>query len=401
MYEEFTQGQIGKEYFKNYPRTGLPAWAYTSEKYFKYETEKLFLTNWQIVGHETSIAKNGDYFTFDLLSERALVIRGNDGIVRAFSNICRHRSSRLVAAPQGNCGKLLQCPFHGWTYNLDGTLRGTSEVGSYGDDIDKKLLGLTPLEMEIWQGFVFVRFKKSNQPSVREIFANLINDFNDYPLHLVNGQNQINASESPILGNWKCAVDVDNEGYHVPRLHTYLQDLYGGQYYDVPLNMTNSGNWSGVSRGIFNERPKKYWTTRLYKELTEKYCNFTKPRARNQVLYISLFPNNVFQLYPESISFYQFLPVDVGFSKIRYANYAFSQESRELRMINKLSLRIDNVTTKEDGDATDWTYQAAKSHNYQGVYLSNYEANVHAYHEKMRDLIPQLRFNHEPDSFEN
>ena len=104
----------------------------------------------------------------DVVGERALVVRGKDGVVRAFHNMCRHRGCRVVADSQGNCKNALVCPFHGWVYNLDGTLRGAARPRSF-PDLDKTEFGLMPLELEIWMGFIFIRFRKGPQPSVAEL----------------------------------------------------------------------------------------------------------------------------------------------------------------------------------------------------------------------------------------
>ena len=85
-----------------------------------------------------------------LLGERALVIRGQDGVVRAFMNLCRHRGARVVDGAQGKCRGALVCPFHGWVYNLDGSLRGVSRPDTFGEGLDKSAFGLKPLELEIF-----------------------------------------------------------------------------------------------------------------------------------------------------------------------------------------------------------------------------------------------------------
>ena len=142
---------------QDWDRRGLPGWAYHSPKVFEMERERLFLRHWQIAGHVNEMPEPGDFVTLDLLGERALVIRGHDGELRAFHNICRHRGTRVVAGDAGRCNKAIICPFHGWAYNLDGTLRGIAERASF-PPLKKEDWGLRPLELEVWQGLVFVKF---------------------------------------------------------------------------------------------------------------------------------------------------------------------------------------------------------------------------------------------------
>ena len=134
------------------------------------EKEHVFRNHWQIAGHVSDVPNAGDYLTMDVVGERALIVRGKDGVVRGFHNMCRHRGSRVVADNKGTCKNALVCPFHGWVYNLDGTLRGAARPRSF-PDLDKTEFGLMPLDLEIWMGFIFVRFRKGPQPSVAELMA--------------------------------------------------------------------------------------------------------------------------------------------------------------------------------------------------------------------------------------
>ena len=100
----------------------LPAWLYTDPSFFELEREHLFRHAWQIVCHTSDIPKTGDYQTLDFLDERVVTLRGDDGAVRSFHNVCRHRASRLADGPSGACGHRLVCPYHAWSYALDGRL---------------------------------------------------------------------------------------------------------------------------------------------------------------------------------------------------------------------------------------------------------------------------------------
>ena len=142
----------------SWDRRGLPAWAYHSEALFQLEKQQVFLNHWQVVGHESDIPAPGNWLSFDMLGERAVVMRGQDGVVRAFHNLCRHRGARVVDGPQGQCRGALVCPFHGWVYNLDGTLRGAAVPSSFGD-FDRDKFGLMPIELNIFHGFLFLRFQ--------------------------------------------------------------------------------------------------------------------------------------------------------------------------------------------------------------------------------------------------
>jgi phenylpropionate dioxygenase-like ring-hydroxylating dioxygenase large terminal subunit len=102
---------------------GLPGWLYDNARFFREEQDKVLRPSWQIVCHLNDILKAGDFHTFDFLGESTVVVRGKDGGARAFANVCRHRAARLLDGPSGHCGRIV-CPYHAWTYALDGQLIG-------------------------------------------------------------------------------------------------------------------------------------------------------------------------------------------------------------------------------------------------------------------------------------
>ena len=160
-------------------RRGLPPWTYHAPSFFEQERREIFLTHWQIAGHVNDIPAPGDWISFDMLGERALVMRGQDGIVRAFHNLCRHRGARLTDGPAGHCKGALVCPFHGWVYNTDGTLRGPARPESFGQ-MERSQFGLKPIDSEVWNGFIFLRFTPGPQPAVAQMLAPYVPDFTDY-----------------------------------------------------------------------------------------------------------------------------------------------------------------------------------------------------------------------------
>ena len=130
---------------KEWDRRGLPGWTYHSEALLELEKEQIFRTHWQIACHVSDVPEPGDFQTFDLCGERAIIVRGREGDLKAFHNTCRHRGSRLVAKDSGNCPSALICPFHGWVYNLDGTLRRPARPDTY-PPLDKNEFALKPIE---------------------------------------------------------------------------------------------------------------------------------------------------------------------------------------------------------------------------------------------------------------
>ena len=216
---------------KKWDRKGLPSWTYKSKQLLEIEKESLFFNHWQLICHQSDLSSIGDFLTFDLCNERILIIRDNENIVRAFYNLCRHRGSRVMANEKGNCTAIV-CPFHGWVYNLDGTLRGASQPKSF-PKFNKKDFGLKKIECEIWNGLVFIRLNKGPQKSVKSLMSPFSEELGNYKIDKMVPTDGIWTQRTEV--NWKSVRDVDNEGYHVPMAHPSLQDLYGKNYFDEPF----------------------------------------------------------------------------------------------------------------------------------------------------------------------
>jgi phenylpropionate dioxygenase-like ring-hydroxylating dioxygenase large terminal subunit len=368
-------------------RGGLPSWAYTNPEYLEIEKEELFRKTWQIACHVSDVPNVGDYFSFDIVGERALVMRGKDNVVRAFHNVCRHRGSRVVATERGTCKSAIVCPFHGWSYNLDGTLRAVPQAKSL-PKLDPVEHGLPPIEFEIWQGFVFVRFKKGDQPSVAHMMAPHEDIISHYKMADVKPYGKMSAQKMAV--NWKAVRDVDNEGYHVPVAHPALQDLYGGGYVDENMGF-------GVSRsiGVFNDTRDRYWSVRNYKKAIPVMEHLPE-QQRKTWYYYGLFPNMVIMLYPDLVGFYQEFPTGIDSTIQRFSYYALPDARRETKLSRYLAKRIDDVTGMEDTQLIAWSFEALQSSGYRGLILSDLESGVRYYHDMLRQVTPVVKADQPP-----
>ncbi len=363
----------------DWDRSGLPGWCYHSPALLELEKDEVFKTHWQIACHVSDIPDTGSFLSFDLCEERAIILRDADGQVRAFHNICRHRGSRLVATDQGTCPNALICPFHGWVYNLDGTLRGPARPESF-PPLDKHEFGLRSIEMEIWQGFVFVHFKPGPQPSVAELLAPFEAEAAAYKMADHVPTDGIWSEETPV--NWKSVRDVDNEGYHVAMAHPALQDLYGSTYQDEPFV-------DGISRseGQFTPTKGRRWAVRNYKKFSKPQDHL--PRHLHQAwLYYGIFPNAVIAVTPETVLFYQEFPLSTSTTRIRSATYRNPNEDRQQKAARYLAARIDRETVDEDIQLTIWSNESMASESFEGFYLSDLEYGVRSHHDHLRRVLP-------------
>ena len=192
--------------------TPLPNWCYTSPNFYRREVERIFMKVWNYVGHASQIPQPGDFFTIEVAGAPLVVIRGDDGAIRAFHNSCRHRGSRL-AWDEGNC-KHLTCPYHNWTYARDGALIATplieEEDGFRHDDFS-----LLDVSLERWAGFLFVNFDP-NCASLTDYLGDLPAKCAPYaPETLVCARRKTYA----VVGNWKLYFENYNDSLHIPFVH--------------------------------------------------------------------------------------------------------------------------------------------------------------------------------------
>jgi phenylpropionate dioxygenase-like ring-hydroxylating dioxygenase large terminal subunit len=194
----------------------VPASFYTSQEQFDAEREKIFSKVWLMVGREAEVPEPGDFVRRAIppLDTEALIVRGKDGVVRAFHNACVHRGVALVRACAGKTG-LFTCPYHAWTYGTDGKLRGLPGAEDF-PQVDRKQEGLKPIRLDIWNGFVFLNFDEQPQQTLTEFLGDFGDKFGDMPFE---GYPHILEISQDIEANWKTLVDASNEGYHVNALH--------------------------------------------------------------------------------------------------------------------------------------------------------------------------------------
>ena len=365
---------------------------YHSPALFDLERDEVFLTHWQVAGHANDIPAPGDWLTFDLLGERAVVMRGRDGLIRAFHNLCRHRGARVVEGDHGHCRGALVCPFHGWVYNLDGTLRGPAAPSTFGA-MNRADFGLKPIEIEIYHGFLFLRFKPGPQPEIAKLLAPYEADFAGYRL------SEVLPAPMPdwhtvLPVNWKSVRDVDNEGYHVPLAHPALQDLYGDAYEDYYMS-----DGLHVSVGEFGAREGRRWSVRHYLKATRNRDSLPD-HLHNKWTYYGLFPNTVFAVTPEAIQFYHDLPLDHGHTLLTGRTYRNPHETRQERLARYLAARIDRDTSAEDQQLSIWSNESMKSSAFEGFHLSDLEWGLRRHHDRLRRFLPVLTLNSPPSEQE-
>jgi phenylpropionate dioxygenase-like ring-hydroxylating dioxygenase large terminal subunit len=363
----------------------LPAWLYTDPRFFALERERLFRHAWQIVCHVGDIPNPGDYHAFDFLDEKVVTLRGGDGAVRSFHNLCRHRASRLADGTSGNCGHRLVCPYHAWSYALDGRLAAVPRWQGF-DDLDPSQHGLVPVEQEIWRGFVFVRFAAGG-PSVATMMSPYAAEIDAYALETLQPRGKVVLRPRPV--NWKNVADNYADGLHIPVAHPGLSRLFAGSY------VVEAKAWVDKMSGEITQALSPNWSERGYQALLDGFDQLPPPLRRTWNYY-KLWPNLAFDVYPDQIDFMQLIPVSATQTLIREIAYAHPDERRETRAARYLNWRINRQVNAEDTVLIERVQAGMSSSSYVSGPLSPEEPCLAAFADRLRAAIPEAALSHPP-----
>ncbi len=365
----------------------LPPWTYKNEEFLELEIERLFKPNWMLVGHVSDMPETGDYLTFEGFNEKALIIRNSNGTINAFHNICRHRGSKILEG-EGRCPRALVCPFHGWRYDLDGNL--IFIPGKEGFPyIDPEKHGLVPLDIEAWNGFIFIRFVSGGQ-SLKEMLLPIEDQVSHYQLENVKPYEKAEEVVYPV--NWKVFHDIDNEGYHVPIGHPTLHQLYGQDYVDTTVENIP------VSYGKFNSEFGQLWSVKHYRKLMPEFNHLPEDK-KDLWMYFGVFPNLVFALYPDMMEIYMSMPIDLTNTKVMSRMYALPDDRREVSLSRYLNRRINKTTDYEDRAYMNTIQEGLNSSVFPRWNLSETaETGVGDFHYIIQNQLPVAKLAQQPDS---
>ena len=342
----------------------LPAAYYTDPSIGQRETEKVFSTTWQVVGHHSQVANPGDFFTTELLSEPLLLVRGADHELRGFYNVCRHRAG----PPAEGCGsrKLFRCGYHGWTYGLDGSLMSAPEFEGV-QEFDRAHFALAPLRAEEWFNFIFVNLDPHAEPLVKSLgelpqqagrFA-----FQDMKL--------FERRTYEMKCNWKTYVDNYLEGYHLPSVHPGLNRELDYSAYVVEPYARHVRQFSPI-RGAQpgDETPRRY----------------QQASADSTADYFWIFPNWMLNCYPDNISLNIVLPVDAEHSLAIFEWYL--PETKMSSPAAKAAVEFSHQIQIEDVAICETVQKNLHSRSYQrGRYSVKQERGVHAFHRMYAEAM--------------
>ncbi len=319
--------QIIESYNPNTPLAEawtIPATWYVDPRIMELEMRTVFAQTWQLVGRAEQVRKPGQYITQELAGEPLLVVRGDDQILRGFFNVCRHHAAAIVTEPEGEA-RNLRCPYHGWTYSLEGGLRGTPDFAGVCD-FDRARNGLAPVETAVWEKWVFMMLERGGPSLEHSLGSDLINHMRELGLEKFHWMERRRYS---LDCNWKVFVDnyLDG-GYHVPYLHKGLDSVLDYSRYEIETG----------ERFCLQSSPI---VTKGAEELTGAVRNGARAR------YYWIYPNFMINWYEGVMDTNLVIPRGVDRCEIIFDFY-FTDISESVRERNLASIAVSEQIQHED-----------------------------------------------------
>jgi Rieske 2Fe-2S family protein len=352
----------------------LPQKYFVSPEVFADERKKIFLNEWLLVGHQSQVASPGDYIVQDVNRESIIVIRDKDEETRAFYNVCRHRGTRLKEDACGHASAI-QCPYHAWTYGLDGRLIGAPHM----DDVpgfDKADYPLHLVNLELWEGFIFVNLANNPMP-LENWFAPLAGKFSHWNIATLRPAKRV---EYDVRANWKLMFENYSECYHCPGVHPQLQKV---SPYDSAENDLREGPFLG---GFMKINPGKSLT------MSGNACAAFVGQIENlqQVFYYSIFPNMLLSLHPEYVMVHQIWPQSPERTLI-LCDWLFHPDAFARKDFNPQdAIEFWDMTNKQDWHVCELSQQGIASRAYKPGPYSSREWIPAAWDEYYRSAMSRL-----------
>ena len=335
----------------------IPASWYTEPRIFDLERQTVFAQSWQRVGRVDQLAQSGQYVTATIADEPVVVVRGSDAVLRGFFNVCRHHAAAVMTEAEGTA-QSLRCPYHGWTYSLEGALKGTPDFTGVCD-FDRAANGLVPLETSLWGQWIFARISRAAHHATSVAEHELNKQIGALALDRLHWMERRHYH---LECNWKVFVDnyLDG-GYHVPHLHRGLDSVLDYSNYRI----------SNGERFCLQSSP-------MTSEGAEPETGAV--RQGRQALYYWIYPNFMINWYEGAMDTNLVIPRGIDRTEVIFDFY-FADVSPDARARNQASIDVGERIQHEDEAICRSVQQGLNSRAYHAGRLSvRREAGEHLFH---------------------
>jgi len=345
----------------------LPAVAYTSEEVLAWEEEHFFERSWVCVGRAAQLVRPGDQAAVRIGSEGVLLVRDDEGVLRGFFNVCRHRGHELLACGSSATQRVIKCPYHAWVYGLDGSLRGSPRF-SHLSLTDPVREGLVPARVAEWHGWAFVN-ASGDAPELAEHVGNLDGLLGPYgPGDLIPGA----THEYEVAANWKAIVENYHECYHCPQIHPELclvTPPSSGESFET------TGMWVGGSMDLKAHAD----TMSISGRSGARPLPGLAAAQLRQVFYFGLFPNLLISPHPDYVMTHRVTPTSSGRTRIE-CQWLFPPELVQSEGFDaSYAVEFWDITNRQDWRACESVQRGMSSRGYRQGPLAMEEDNVHQF----------------------
>jgi Rieske 2Fe-2S family protein len=353
------------------PRTAfgqhtLPREYFVSPEVYELERERIFSRSWLLAGHVSHLEKPGDFFVYDIDRESVLVVRGGDGVIRAFHNHCRHRGTRLCDG-QGSVGGAIQCPYHAWTYGLDGALRAAPNMQDV-PGFDRGEHPLHPVALADWQGFLFLNLASQPEPFAQAL-APLQGKFEHWNLRELR---LVHQTMYEVESNWKLFFHNYSECYHCPNVHPHLNKL-------TPYRNTENDLDEGPVLGgpMWMSNPEGSMT------MHGGRCAVPFPglsaAERGRVYYYTLFPSAFLSFHPDYVLVHRGQRLGIGRTRITCDWYFHPDAIAAPGFDPQPAIDFWDLTNRQDWDLCAGAYRGVVSQAWEPGPYSELESQLAAF----------------------
>lgn len=281
--------------------SALPARYYFGENMLAMEQRSVFARSWQLVARHDQLAEAGDHVVEKIGEVPVIVIRGQDSVLRAFPNVCRHRAGPLALC-NGKGARALHCKYHGWTYTLEGQLRSAPEMQAAAD-FNVADIRLPPLRVHEWQGLVFVALS-DDVPAFDRVYGGIVERI--LPIDL-SAMRYLRRDSYDIDCNWKVYIDNFLEGYHLPHVHPGLSKVLDYRAYDTEIFP-----WYSLQSSPLRDGGEFY--------------------GEGEAFYYHVYPNVMLNIMPGRLQTNRILPLGPGRCRVEF-DYYYAQDDKAMSRI--------------------------------------------------------------------
>ncbi|QXD17000.1 aromatic ring-hydroxylating dioxygenase subunit alpha [Rhodocaloribacter litoris] len=346
----------------------IPARWYTAPAFHAFDREAVLARRWQYAGHVSRLPDPGTYLCADVAGRPVVIVRDREGTLRAFYNVCRHRGGPLAMDACGHLHKgVLQCQYHGWTYRLDGSLRGVPRFDRT-DLFDKRDYGLVPVALAEWDGLLFVHLAADPQPPIEEVIAGI--GARIAPQRLAT-KTFYRRDVYDVACNWKVYVDNYLEGYHIPLVHPELC-----QVLDYRAYVTETARYHSLQYSPIRDGEQQYGA------------------AEGDAYYYFLFPNMMLNILPGRLQVNLVEPLAPDRCRVIFDYYYDDVASPEARRAIERDLAFSDRVQQEDIAICEHVQRGLASGAYdRGRFSAECEEGVYHFQTLLKEAYAEALAN--------